>query len=982
MSKEEKNEKEVLSQEKSLPFFMNIYPQLDTTESDSGLKRLSNFIIENNNKTEKGKEKDKEELILTKEFLEKLIKNSNSISKSKIYEIVSKALKTSELIGKMEDINKTNKQLSEDELCNICAQKFRFKKIPRGEIIFRIGDDGDKFYYILKGRVNILKIKEISNIYMSIIEYIRYCIFLINIGENYLFQEVIRKNNNILRVSSDEEIFILFRIWFKSELINKINQRLIDDEKTLEDFFKLYEQKFEDYELDIKELEILELDRKSKIPLSYFHWKNYIIKRCELTTRELVYYEQFHKILYDEKKKKIICLIYESFLYLGPTSYFGDFALDSELNKRNATIRAEDDTYLVCLKKDDYLNIIAPKRRFEKAKAIAFLFNTFFFQQINPHIFERNYYHLFCLKKYKKNSVLFDYGTIPKNLFLVKEGQISLDLKISIIDIHNLIKFIYTNILNNSFIKDLPKNLKNEILPKEVLQEINRYIHEPKLDRLNFQSFNFIKEMTRVQNFRITILIGVEAVGLEEIFLKMPYIMKGVVVKDLVCYELSVDNMDYILKEERHIRYNYVYKSIRKILSLVERLQGIKKNCVDMAYIKFNVQNDSLYDRVFSSTQFPILKSSNSENNILLYNQSDRNKDNYKRKLAIDEEIDYTDNIRDILNKANSIMQKSPIKEKKEENSLDKDKIKYGQISLNKEQETKEINTDNNYKTIQLFNSKQNKRNDITSFKTPITNFVIKKNQDDKNNLFTLNKIKKIKNLKIFSNFSKKKKRNNYYSTGKNDNIDGNKNTNENYDIIKLKPKLYTGIETKNLFFLGKNKYYTIKELRKQFHNFHSIDGSIKRLKIIQSNKINNNYNERNLIQLNKEKSNNNNNNNNNNESDIKARKIKFSQNFTNYHLSFVPLTVKYNEHFLNNNDNNFNRSGNFSRLTRNSSYTENFLKKKKNFFFVSKRNPINHIKRINSDFADDKNELPKLKNTFFKIKKLVNINNTDVKFI
>ena len=975
MSNEEKNDNEISSQEKSLPFFMKVYPKLDTPETDSDFKKLSNFNTGNKNSSENEKDKENEELILTKEFLEKLIKNPNSVPKSKIYEIVSTALKTSKLIGKMEDNNKTNKKLTEEDLCNVCAQKFRFKKIPRGEIIFRIGDDGDKFYYILKGRVNILKIREIPNIYMSIIEYIRYCIFLIKIGENYLFQEVIRKNNNILRVISDEDIFILFRIWFKSELISQINQHLIDDEKTLEDFFKLYEQKFEDYNLDIKELEIFELDRKSKIPLSYVHWKNYIIKKCELTTRELVYYEQFQKVLYDEKKKKIICLIYESFLYLGPTSYFGDAALDSELNKRNATIRAEDDTYLACLKNNDYLNIIAPKRRFEKAKAIAFLFNTFFFQQINPHLFERNYYHRFYLKKYKKNSVLFDYGTIPKNLFLVKEGQISLDLKISIIDIHNLIKFIYSNILNNSFFKDLSKNKKNEILPKEVLQEINRYIRDPKLDRLNMQNFNFVKEMNRVQNFRITILMGVEAVGLEEIFLKMPYIMKGVVVKDLVCYELTVDDMDNMLKEEKQIRYSYVYKSVRKILSLVERLQGIKKNCVDMASLKYNIKNDSLFDKVCSSTQFPILKGSNSENNILLYNQSDKNKDNYKRKLAIDDEIDYKENIRDILNKANSIMQKSPIKEKDEEHSLDKDKIKYRQISSNKDQETKETNTDNNYRTIQLFNFKRNKRNDITSFKTPITNFVIKKNQDEKNNLFTLNKIKKIKNLKIISNFAKRKRRNNYYSTGKNNNIDGNENTNENDDIIKLKPKLYTGIEAKNLFFLGKNKYYTIKELRQQVHNFHTIDKNIKRLKIIQSNKINNNYNERDLIHLNKEET------NNNNKRDIKARLFKFSQNFTSYHLSFVPISVKYNEHLLNINDNSFNRSDNFSKLTKNSSYTENFLKKKKSFFFISKRNTMNHLRRVNSDFAEDKKELPKLKNTFFEVKRLDKINNTDVKF-
>ena len=163
--------------------------------------------------------------------------------------------------------------------------------------------------------------------------------------------------------------------------------------------------------------------------------------------------------------------------------------------------------------------------------------------------------------------------------------------------------------------------------------------------------------------------------------------------------------------------------------------------------------------------------------------------------------------------------------------------------------------------------------------------------------------------------------------------------------------------------------------MRQQVHNFRNIDKNIKRLKIIQSNKINNNYNERDLIHLNKEET------NNNNKRDIKARLFKFSQNFTSYHLSFVPISVKYNEHLLNINDNSFNRSDNFSKLTKNSSYTENFLKKKKSFFFINKRNTMNHIRRVNSDFAEDKKELTKLKNTFFEVKRLDKINNTDVKF-
>ena len=949
-SNDKKNDTNFFFQEKSLPFFMRLYPPIEALEQDSLFKKISN-----NNEGDKNKaEKNKDELELTNEFLETLIKSPNSIPKTKIYEIVSRALKASKLIEKMEDDNKNYKKLNEEDLSIACAKKFSFIKVLKGEIIFRIGDDGDKFYYVLGGRANILKIREIPNIYMSIIEYIRYCIYLIKERENYLFQEVITKNYNTLKVSSEEEIFTLFRIWFKTVLVKEVNQHLISDNKSLEEFFSSNEQELIDYNLDMRELEILELDKKNRVALSYIHWKNYIIKKCELSTRELVFYDQFHKILYDEKKKKIICLVYESLLFLGPSTYFGDSALDSELNKRNATIRAEEDTYLACLKNNDYLNIIAPKRRFEKAKAIAFLFNTFFFNQINPHIFERNYYHLFYLKKYKKNSVLFDYGIMPKHLLLVKEGQISLDLKISVLEIHHLIKFIYNNILNNEFFKELTKNKKNEILPKEVMREINRYTREPKLDRLNMQNFNFIKEMNRVQNFRITILMGVEAVGLEEIFLKIPYIMKGVVVKDVTCYELAVDKINFMLKEENQIRQSYVYKSIKKILSLMERLQGIKKNCVDMAAKKYNMKNDSLFEKVCSSTQFPKLKNSGSENNMMLYNQNYKNMDNYKKKLVTDDDIDYKEGITEILNKANSIIQKSPPKD--EENSLDKNQTKENQLLFPKDSNTKENNTDNNYKTVQLINFKQNYRNNITLFKTPIRNFIIKKNRGDKNNMFSLNKIKKLKNMKIISNFSKKKRRIENYSTSKTNYIDLSDNINEKIDEIKAKPKLFTGMHTNNLFLLGNNKYYTIKKLRQQVDNFNTIDSTIKKLEIIQSNVINNN-NKKESSHINKQEIKDYNNR------ETKTKLIKFSQRFKNYHLSFVPLSVKYHEQLFNKNNENINRSTNYSKLTKNSSYTENFLKNKKNYFSINKRNKI---RRVNSDLTEDNKELPKLNIMFF----------------
>ena len=65
-----------------------------------------------------------------------------------------------------------------------------------------------------------------------------------------------------------------------------------------------------------------------------------------------------------------------------------------------------------------------------------------------------------------------------------------------------------------------------------------------------------------------------------------------------------------MLKEEKHIRLNYAKQSIKKILSLIERLQGIKSNCVEMASSKYNINSEEFFDKVFSTTQMPLIKNS------------------------------------------------------------------------------------------------------------------------------------------------------------------------------------------------------------------------------------------------------------------------------------------------------------------------------------------------------------------------------------
>ena len=144
------NEKE--ERDKSLPFYMRLYPPIESNEqAESELDKVIRLELnEEDKKDEQSQNKENaNENILTKEFLEELIKTPNIIPKAKILEIVSKALKNSKLIEKMEDDNKNTKKLNQEDLSIACAKKFAFKKFKKGEIIFRIGDNGDKFYYVL-----------------------------------------------------------------------------------------------------------------------------------------------------------------------------------------------------------------------------------------------------------------------------------------------------------------------------------------------------------------------------------------------------------------------------------------------------------------------------------------------------------------------------------------------------------------------------------------------------------------------------------------------------------------------------------------------------------------------------------------------------------------------------------------------------------------------------------------------------------------
>ena len=588
LDKKEKEKDEV----QETPIYHKIYPPLKDVFIYDENNEINNNLLKIKTKVNKGSKKgiflmeaDNDEM--TEEFLIDLVKDPCPLSKKKIVDVVSKFIQKSTLIEKLEADYQSEKKLPSNSLSLLCAERLNYIELKPGEIVFKIGDTGDNFYFILSGNISILKLMEIPNIQMTFIQYIQYCVFLLNNNEEYLLNEVIKANHSILNLSSIEDIKTINKIIFMRKLAENINKTILNNNH-LKNFFIKNSQKFEDYDIKQEEIESLEQQKLKGIQGAGKEWESYITKRIKLTISEQIFFQQFECILTDNKPKKICCFCYHSFLYLGPGLFFGDTALDFENNKRNATIRAEEQSVLAYMKREDYLNLISPKHKMEKLKELEFIYDKFFFKGINPHIFEKNYFHLFSPREYYRGTILFSNGTIPRALILLKTGKISLELKGSVIDIHNLIKFIYNNIFTNPIFAKLSQTNKNKFLSNEKISIIKNYINDPILMRLKMHNSRFIEEMNIIRNYQIKILTNNETIGLEEIFLRIPYLMKSFVVSEKIfCYELGLENIDKMLNNGREVIYSYLKFTINKVISLIERLQNIKQNTINMTIVKY-----------------------------------------------------------------------------------------------------------------------------------------------------------------------------------------------------------------------------------------------------------------------------------------------------------------------------------------------------------------------------------------------------------
>ena len=548
-------------------------------EENASYKRKKYSILMNN---------DKNSANLPDIFLQELIKKPCIINKDKIIETMANFIQTSPLLQKFQQ--DVDKQVENNELSKMGAKLLSYMELKKGQILFRVGDNGDKFYFILRGKVSILKLKEINNVEMTYFEYIDYCMYLLSQKEYHIFNKVKNRNSKTLLINSEAEVISIYKMFFLKQINDAISHDLVHNIKTLLDYLKNYGFKLQDFNIKLSRLEEIENNVLLKPEYKREEWNEYLKEKCKPSFKDLMIYDYYKDIFKKEfyLKKPYTCYIYKPFLFLGKGLFFGDFALDSEINKRNATIRAEEDTILASLKSEDYINVFAPRRKLEKAKEINYIYSNYFFRDINLPLFEKSYFHLFTRHEYSRNYELFNFGDSLNSLILLKEGKVSLELKASIPDLHDYIKYFWKHIQKNEFFRILNYTEKCSLITPSDENRISEYIKDDIFEKMKTKGSKFLKEINKKKIYQISIVTNKEIIGLEEFYFGLPYIMRASVLGNKIsCYKIENENFKKILYQERQIVYIYVRASINKIKSLIERLQNLKINQIKLIKNKF-----------------------------------------------------------------------------------------------------------------------------------------------------------------------------------------------------------------------------------------------------------------------------------------------------------------------------------------------------------------------------------------------------------
>ena len=623
------------------------------------------------------------------------------------------------------------------------ADNVLIEQYEKDKFIIRKNDIGKDCYFLLSGRVSILKPVEYKYLKITYEEYLKYLLNLRNNNEKKLFEAVTNINWNFMKIYNEETLmdiikyYIQKRISFYSNISYDLEDKNIIEDLSLENieaFITEYSLTFEDFGLsrekivsDIKEIESKENENANKIQ---YMINNYFKDIFKITKKMNMLYNSYDFIfqkMETEKYKLVTLYKYETFLILSPGALFGEMSLDSDNKIRNASVRTESNCIVVSLSIEKYANYLSDENRKILTRHINFLCNNFFFNNISQKIFTKYYFPIFKLKNIIKDNIIYCQESPCNSLYFLMDGSIKYEITASIIEIHNLIKFLISG-LNGS--KDL--KLNNNII-KELISEYIKYNQ-----LINIRNANIIlsEKVSKVKKFELSISESYEVLGLTEFYFDLPHICSCTVISQNVrLFEISRTNLNYIISYEKVVKEDLNKLVVDKIIAFIKRLFNVENIFINNVMEKIDSNFFEIYDTAFfNNINYEKFTALNGQNKNNLKNSKDVEKNEKANKQNGDlilikqfSKVGYIDDIKNIsyspVKHNKQFLNQKLISEIKDFNSPRPFSIInlghiYDENKLNKEQDLSDTKKNKNQINKSLIINKFNKITDEKQIET------------------------------------------------------------------------------------------------------------------------------------------------------------------------------------------------------------------------------------------------------------------------
>ena len=271
--------KEVISIQK-------INSQDEKTKEDKILYK----IMQKEEDVEKYIDKTKEDIFLINKGIEEQkrnIKRTQDVKKAlglffEKSELIQKILKNYGINKSQNSGNKAIRESNRNKVRNLVSnlsENVIIEKYEKGKFVIIKDDIGTDCYFLISGRLSILKPVEYKNIKISYENYFKYLLNLLEKNEKKIFDTVVNVNYHFIKVYNEENFmeiikyYVQKRISFYSNITGDLSDKKTEEDLTLdkiESFINEYKLKFEDFELSkeniLSDIQKLKNDEKSDDP--------------------------------------------------------------------------------------------------------------------------------------------------------------------------------------------------------------------------------------------------------------------------------------------------------------------------------------------------------------------------------------------------------------------------------------------------------------------------------------------------------------------------------------------------------------------------------------------------------------------------------------------------------------------------------------------------------------------------------------------